>query len=281
MKRLLAASALIVAVAGVFALTGPDTASATNAQLNAFTGAYPATAGTSLANCSTCHTTVPQLNPYGAALRSAGFNFSAIENADSDGDGFTNLEEIRALTLPGNAGSAPAPAPSAPTTTSTMSTTSTTSTTGTAQPTPVAAAAAPAPLVAGDGTPYDASPAGTVWLKVEGDRLVVTAVDTDWAYSIEEEFDDDGDHGVEVKFRSGEHEVEFEAELEDGAIKTKVELEDDDLDDDDHGRQGDDDDHDDDDHDDDDDDHDEDDDDHDEDDDHARHDDDDRDQDDD
>ena len=34
-------------------------------------------------------------------------SYSAIENSDSDGDGFTNIVEIRALTFPGNANSRP------------------------------------------------------------------------------------------------------------------------------------------------------------------------------
>jgi hypothetical protein len=57
-----------------------------------------------------CHTSAPNLNPYGAAYKAAGRNtaaFALIENLDSDGDGFTNLQEINALTFPGDSLSHP------------------------------------------------------------------------------------------------------------------------------------------------------------------------------
>jgi cytochrome c553 len=63
MKRFLAVTTLLVAVVGVLGLS--DSASATNGVMSDFTNAYPATAGTALANCSTCHTSVPALNAYG------------------------------------------------------------------------------------------------------------------------------------------------------------------------------------------------------------------------
>ncbi len=68
---------------------------------------------TSYGSCDYCHLTyglqaphgnVP-LNTYGQAYRDAGRNAGAvatIEPADSDGDSFTNLAEINALTLPGD-----------------------------------------------------------------------------------------------------------------------------------------------------------------------------------
>ncbi len=61
-------------------------------------------------SCTVCHTstsgTAPR-NPYGQAFGSAGHNFAAIEGQDSDGDGFTNLEELQAGTLPGDPSSKP------------------------------------------------------------------------------------------------------------------------------------------------------------------------------
>ena len=56
------------------------------------------------------------LNSYGLAYNTAGANqaaLRAIESANSDGDAATNIEEIRALTFPGNAGDYPGlvPAP--------------------------------------------------------------------------------------------------------------------------------------------------------------------------
>lgn len=258
MKRFLAATAFLVVALGVFAIS--NSASATNGILNDFTAAYPATTGTALDSCSTCHTSAPALNPYGSALRANGFNFGAIEGLDSDGDGFTNLQEIRALTLPGSASSRP----TTPTTTSTTTSTSTTSTTSAATPsttsttstTTTVAPQSPAAAPASAATPapsgamaFEIEGVGTVWLAIVDGRLVVSQVDTTWQYSQESD-DDDGDdgHEVEIKFRSGGTEVEFEAEFEDGAIRTKVETESgddhesdrrnddhDDDDDDDHG----------------------------------------------
>jgi len=69
---------------------------------------YPHITGTRLDNCSLCHTSAPAFNPYGAAFDAAGQNFGAIESADSDGDGFSNIVEITALTFPGDASDKPA-----------------------------------------------------------------------------------------------------------------------------------------------------------------------------
>lgn len=236
MRRVLGAIALIAAVVGVLALG--NRASATNAIMDDFTTAYPATAGTALDSCSTCHTSVPTLNSYGLAVRSSGFDFAGIGGLDSDGDGFSNLQEIQALTKPGDASDHPPVATTSTTTTTTTnptSPTSTTSTTSTTQPAMQSVSGSPVPGPSG-AMAFDAGPAGTVWLTVDNGRLVVSKVDTSWSYEIEEEFDDDG-HEIEIKFRSGETEVEFEAELEHGKIETEVEIEhDDDHDDDgDHG----------------------------------------------
>jgi hypothetical protein len=241
MKRFLAALGFAVVALGLFALT--DTASATNGVLDDFTTAYPATAGTSLDSCSTCHTSVPALNAYGSAVKASGMNFAGIEDLDSDGDGFTNRQEIRNLTNPGNAADRPA------TTTTTTSTTSTTSTTAATSPQSVATTPAPAPNVAvapAGALAFDAGVAGKVWLSVGTGVLIVERVDTTWDFKIE--MDDDGE--IEIKFRKGGQEIEFEAELEDGTIKTELEIEFDDhgdhddddhnSDDDDHGDEDDD-----------------------------------------
>jgi len=224
MNRFLAATAFVVVALGVFALS--DTASATNGVLDNFTTAYPGTAGTALANCSTCHTSVPALNAYGSALRAAGMNFAGIEGLDSDGDGFSNLQEIRNLTNPGIAADRP-PTTTSTTATSTASTTSTTSTTAASGPQPVASAPTPVSSTAvapAGATAFDVGAAGTVWLVVHDGRMVVDRVDTTWDFKVET--DDDGE--VEIKFRNGEQEMEFEAELEDGSIEAKVESESDD-----------------------------------------------------
>lgn len=67
------------------------------------------TAGTRLDSCDTCHIQGVQnatnLNPYGMDIKD---NLSKenvlilVEPLDSDKDGFTNIEEIRNLTFPGN-----------------------------------------------------------------------------------------------------------------------------------------------------------------------------------
>ncbi|WP_156164116.1 MULTISPECIES: PGF-CTERM sorting domain-containing protein [unclassified Methanosarcina] len=84
----------------VVALIGAPMASAKPNYLTSFNQHYD-TAGTRLDSCATCHNGEAR-NPYGRAYAGSGKNFVAIENLDSDGDGFTNLVEINALTFPGN-----------------------------------------------------------------------------------------------------------------------------------------------------------------------------------
>jgi hypothetical protein len=67
---------------------------------------YPNIVGTKLDSCTLCHTSnIPGLNPYGQAYKANGRNpaaLGAIESSDSDQDSFTNLQEIMALTFPGD-----------------------------------------------------------------------------------------------------------------------------------------------------------------------------------
>ena len=81
-------------------------AHAVSSYLSPFRTAYPAAVGTKLDSCTLCHTSAPSLNAYGSAYRTNP-NFQGIQGADSDGDGFTNLQEIQALTFPGNAADKP------------------------------------------------------------------------------------------------------------------------------------------------------------------------------
>ncbi len=76
--------------------------------------------GTKLDTCMTCMKTLPpepvSWNTYGLDLRSGdGFDrnnsvpaMRNIESRDSDGDGFTNIDEIRKFAFPGNASDFPA-----------------------------------------------------------------------------------------------------------------------------------------------------------------------------
>ncbi len=71
------------------------------------------TTGTVLSTCILCHsdTTSYARNPYGNDFAAAGHSFPAIESMDSDGDGWSNIQEIRALTFPGDPASHPSGTP--------------------------------------------------------------------------------------------------------------------------------------------------------------------------
>ncbi len=81
--------------------------------LNLFNTTY-GTTGTRLDQCILCHTTNnpnanPTLNPFGSDFggttvpgHTVHVFDTALENWDSDGDGFTNIVEIHALTFPGD-----------------------------------------------------------------------------------------------------------------------------------------------------------------------------------
>jgi len=84
-----------------------------------FLDVYPQAAGTRLADtarCSVCHSGHPSIdaaNPYQAGFVANGHDFVAngFEDVDSDGDGFTNRQEINALTFPGDPNDRPAAEP--------------------------------------------------------------------------------------------------------------------------------------------------------------------------
>lgn len=133
----------------------PQSGFAAPGDLSSAVSKYPNIAGSSLQSCDLCHTSsIPSLNPYGAAYKANGRNsaaFGMIENQDSDGDGFSNIQEIHSLTFPGN----PASFPSVPTSTNTptftntpvatktSSSTSTPTPSRTATPTPTASTIPP------------------------------------------------------------------------------------------------------------------------------------------
>ncbi len=59
-------------------------------------------------DCTLCHDTITDLNPYGLDLADVANQPWLIEHLDSDEDGRTNLEEIEDCTLPGDPTSVPA-----------------------------------------------------------------------------------------------------------------------------------------------------------------------------
>ena len=118
-RILLIVAGVLLLLTAMIASSKPQSGSAAPGDLSSIVSKYPILNGSSLQTCDLCHTSsVPNLNPFGAAYKANGRNpaaFALIENLDSDGDGFTNIQEINALTFPGN----PASFPSIPTPTNT------------------------------------------------------------------------------------------------------------------------------------------------------------------
>jgi mono/diheme cytochrome c family protein len=79
--------------------------------LPTFRATYPAAAGTRLDSCSLCHFTDSngkrEENQFAEDFEDADKDFIAVQALDSDGDGFTNYQEIQAGTLPGVASDNP------------------------------------------------------------------------------------------------------------------------------------------------------------------------------
>lgn len=88
-------------------------AQATPTYLSSFESTYPAAQGSAIDDCTLCHASLSTYarNSFGSAYSGNGHSFPAIENMDSDQDGFTNIDEINALTFPGDASSHPAVTP--------------------------------------------------------------------------------------------------------------------------------------------------------------------------
>ena len=96
---------LSAVISGIgFAVVSPP-AQSTPDHLNAFNAKY-GTSGGKLDSCLTCHqsqaASKENLNPYGTDFAGANHDFGAIEGKDSDGDGVTNIDEIKKGTFPGN-----------------------------------------------------------------------------------------------------------------------------------------------------------------------------------
>ncbi len=144
MKRCLSVFVALLAILSVLELNSAvqPAASALEAYLGLARAQYPAIAGSVLDSCQLCHIGSAgggQKNNYGSDWLDAGGDaaaFVVIEAADSDEDGWTNIQEISALTQPGNASSYPVPTQT-PTPTQTATATATPTTTSTPTETPV------------------------------------------------------------------------------------------------------------------------------------------------
>jgi hypothetical protein len=128
--------------------------SALSSYLDLARSQYAGMVGSRIDNCKLCHVSLAGgglRNDYGGDWWDAGGDaaaFSAIESQDSDGDGYTNLQEITALYYPGDAGDIPVLTPTStstatltptetptPTSTATQTQTPTNSPTATSSPT--------------------------------------------------------------------------------------------------------------------------------------------------
>lgn len=107
-------SASITAILGYLSFSPITVVEANTSDITSARSRYPALAGSRIDSCSLCHTSsIPSLNSYGAAYKAAGRSLAAlaaIENQDSDRDGFTNLAEISAFFFPGDPNDRPATA---------------------------------------------------------------------------------------------------------------------------------------------------------------------------
>ena len=111
-RNMLIITGAFLLLAVMISSTEPQSGLALPGDLGSAVAKYPILSTSSLNTCDLCHTaSIPSLNPYGAAYKANGRStaaFGLIENLDSDGDGFTNIQEINALTFPGNPASKPA-----------------------------------------------------------------------------------------------------------------------------------------------------------------------------
>jgi len=127
-KRCRAAAAHVGLIALAMLALASCRATADSTVLSAWEAVYPSSTLGTTYSCQLCHTRASSFNPYGQAISDewskTGFAGSpapaieAVEPLDSDADGYTNIVEITANTLPGDATSHPAPdttPPSAPT----------------------------------------------------------------------------------------------------------------------------------------------------------------------
>lgn len=137
---LLALTGLLLIIAGW--LLPPATQAKPNLEsrfLREMTSLYPQMSGSRIDTCEICHPggNTNRLNAYGRDYDRRGL--AAIEQLDSDGDGVINIDEINALTFPGDADDFPAATPTntaTPTPTATNTATTRPTDTPTNTPTP-------------------------------------------------------------------------------------------------------------------------------------------------
>ena len=169
-RLLFGVAGLFALVAGLIIFTIPRQVQAQPADLSNVVIQYPAVDGTRLDTCTLCHTSnIPALNPFGTAYNNNGRTIAAlilIENLDSDGDGFSNLQELMALSFPGNPADMPPAASPTPTFTNTAvpPTLTSTNTAVPPTPTPTSTSIVPSPTATSTGTepPYPPPPTVTV-----------------------------------------------------------------------------------------------------------------------
>ena len=164
----------VALVAGVIAIVmvalsvPPRSVQAFSSFQTDFASQYPGVSGSRLDSCILCHVNGPSAGPrnaYGAAYANNGHSFTAIEGMDSDGDGVSNLDEIKALTFPGDASDRPAAATVTPTRTSPppspTPTTMLPTATSPVVASPTATSAVPSPTPTVTALPGSPTPTGT------------------------------------------------------------------------------------------------------------------------
>lgn len=97
-------STLVLLIGIILILLPPQTAQAKPRFLASARARYPQLADSRLDTCDLCHRNGggSSRNAFGEAFAANGFSLATIEHLDPDGDGYTNLEEFKALTFPGN-----------------------------------------------------------------------------------------------------------------------------------------------------------------------------------
>jgi hypothetical protein len=183
---------LVAAVVFVALLGVAQSVQAFNSDMSAAYDQYPLIQNSRLDSCTLCHMSGSfARNTYGQAYQASGRDFITIEILDSDGDGYSNLEEIMALSFPGN----PNDVPVQPTATFTPFPAMTDTPTATVEPptaTPTATSTEVTPPTATDTSPTEtplpptatptdgASPTPTA-TPTDGDPATPTATPTDEA----------------------------------------------------------------------------------------------------